>query len=570
MKANTSALGLLLVTLTAPIGCGKAPEAPQAPLPDPAAVVARYAGGEIRRAEIRQVVERRLASATPPVTPEARQMVVRKVIERRVRIATLRAAMKASGFEEGAEARFASMAAEERVLAADRVAAEVATAKAPDALVATAVEVRLETLDPAEARKFSHIFLRAPQTDESARAKAHATMGEILAALESGTGFNALAERHSQSVMARGGGRIEWTLRKDLNPAVSAVIFGLREGAVSPVVETGDGLHLFRLDGIRSGSPIDVEQVRRSVRRELDEESATLAERALRQRELDSAGVEFVSTARLERLAEMADVWVARWRGGEIRAPELRAVAAHPGFGGAPAAAVLRELVENRLLAGRRREAPLTKELESQTEDARDEAALESYRAFLVAGIDTEPTPEELAQFYRENSQGALFLRDYHVDLLFFPQVGDQVAEAYGAGEAVVARLRDGTSFDALLDQPPAPGARVCRDAHPVEIEELGRSFLRLRKAVLNLEVGGISPALYFDGPRSVVAAGKCELEGRGLAFARLREIGTLPFESVQAAIRARVIEQKRTAGITAIQERLVADARIEILLPEG
>jgi parvulin-like peptidyl-prolyl isomerase len=80
-------------------------------------------------------------------------------------------------------------------------------------------------------------------------------------------------------VDARGGGRIEWTRRESLQRAAAEAIFTLQEGGISPVVAAKDGLHLFRLDGIRSGSPLDVEGIRRAVRNELDGE-ARIAERA--------------------------------------------------------------------------------------------------------------------------------------------------------------------------------------------------------------------------------------------------------------------------------------------------
>ncbi|MEO8196416.1 MAG: peptidylprolyl isomerase [Thermoanaerobaculia bacterium] len=550
--------------------CRSAPEPDAAASPDPEAIVARFSGGEIRRSEIAAAVARRLASVPGPVAPETRRLIVRKVVERRVRITALRAEVKAKGYQELPEARYRARAAEERLLAADLLAGELTDARAADTLVAAAVERRLQSLRPEEARKFSHIFLRARQEDSAARTKASATMADILAALASGTGFNALAERHSDSAMARGGGRIEWTLRKNLQPAAAAAIFELREGAVSPVVETPDGLHLFRLDGIRSGSLIDVEATRRAVRKELDAETVVVAERALRQRELDGAGVEFAPPRQLERLPEKSDAWVARWQGGEVRASELLAVTLPASAGAAPRDAVLRELIENRLLTARRRQVPISPELEARVAEGREEALLESYRLSLVASIDSEPTAEEIAQFYRENVEGALFLRDYHVDLLFFPQTGESVAGPYAAAEEVVAKLRDGTPFEAVLDLQLTPDARVCRDAHPIHLEELGKSFLRLRKALLNLEVGGVSPALYFDGPRSVIVPGKCLLEGRGVAFVHLREVGALPFESAREIVRAQVAAQKERAGIDAIQARLVTESGLEILLPEG
>jgi hypothetical protein len=461
-------------------------------------------------------------------------------------------------------------AAEERVLAADILAGELRSAKAADALVAEAVERRLEAVRPEEARRFSHIFLRVPPGDAAALAKARATMAGIVAEVAAGEGFNALAERHSDSIMARNGGRIEWTLRKDLRPELASVIFGLREGELSAVLETKDGVHLFRLDGIRSGSPIDAEAVRRNVRQELDAEAVAVAERALRQRALDAAGVEFASSARIGRLRQGDDFWVARWQGGEVRAPELLALVTPTGANAASAVPMLRQLVENRLLAGRRNATPLSAELSEKVEEARDQEMLDAYRSHLVSGLDLEPSEAELQRFYDDNREGALFLRDFHVDLLYFPQAGTDVAAVYAAGEEVVAKLRAGEPFDALLDRPLRADARVCRDLHPVDLEELGKTFLRLRRALLNLEPGGISPALYFDGPRSDFAAGRCVLEGRGVGFVRLREIGTLPFESVRPLLLERVAEKLRRDGIDALQARLVAESKIEILLPEG
>jgi hypothetical protein len=570
MDRNRYAAGFVIAALALCGGCRKEADT-AARLPgEPDPVVARYSGGEIRRSEIRPAIERRLASVPPPVAVETRRDIVRRVVERKVRIAAMRKAMTAEGYATRPDSLVRQRVAEERVLAADVLAGELKEVQATDALVAEAVERRLQSSRPEEARKFSHIFLRVPPGDAGALAKARATMTEIVAAAESGTGFNTLAERHSDSVMARNGGRIEWTARQDLQPALAEVIFGLREGAMSPVIETKDGVHLFRLDGVRAGSPVDAEAVRRSVRQELDAEAVAVAELGLRQRALDAAGAEFASAARIGKLRESDDGWVARWRGGEVRMSELLALTGPAVPEAPPADKVLRVVVENRLLASRRRETPLTPELEAKIEEAGDQDLLDAYRAHLVAGLDLEPTEAELRQFYSENLQAALFLRDYHVDLLFLPQAGSDVATAYAAGEVVIAKLREGATFDSLLEHPVSPGARVCRDVHPIDLEELGKSFLRLRRSLLNLAAGDVSPAIYFGGPRSDIAGGQCVLDGRGVVFARLREIGTLPFESARSLLRTQVAEQKRRAGIDAIQARLVADSQLEILLPEG
>lgn len=570
MKLRNAQLSCWITALALLGGCRNA----AAPAPvqfDPEAVVAKFSGGLIRRGEIRSAVERRLASVPGPVAPETRRLIVRRVIERQVRAAMLNAEATAKGYAERPEVLLSAQAAEEQLLASDLVASQVESVHAAEPLVAAAVDRRLQAAHPEEARKFSHIFLRAPESDPAARSAARASMEKIVSELRAGAGFNALAERYSNSVTARGGGRIEWTLRKDLQRAAADVVFGLREGEVSAVVETRDGLHLFRLDAIRSANPVDVDAVRGAVRKELDTEARATAERTLRQQQLDAAGVEFASPRRLAQLSAGGDDWAARWSGGEVRLQELGTLLGAEDEARPEAAGrALRALVENRLLAARRRAMGLTPDLEAQIASRRRDEVLKAYRADLVGEILTEPTAEEIARYYRENVERALFLRDYRLDVLFFPQTGESVADVYAAGEQVGSALRRGTPFDELLAHPVRPDAKLCRDVHDLAIEELGKRSLRLRKAVLDLEVGGVSPALYLNGPRTVVEEGACVFESRGVAFVRLREIRALALESVQDRIRAVVAEQKERAAIETVQARLIARSGLEILLPEG
>lgn len=569
MHLSPAIAGVLTVVLATAAGCGGSPEAVPGNGPVPDAVVARFSGGEIRRLEIREAVERQLAGIPPPVSAEARRDVVRRVVERRARAALLLAEAKARAFDRRPDVRQRMAAAVERLLAADLVAAETASTRAADSLVAEALERRLQGLRPQEARRFSHIFLRAPSTDPAARTAAEARMRAISAELRSGAGFNALAERHSDSVDARGGGRIEWTVRDDLRNEIAEAIFSLQEGGVSPVLATPDGLHLFRLDGVRSGSALDVETLRRTVRQELDGEARTVAARALRQQAVDAAATEFAPASRLVEPAGDRDPWVARWQGGEMLASELRALLPTAAVDAATKAALLRELVGNRLLAARRRQQGLAAALEQQVATTQAATLLDDYRASLVAEVDTVPTDDEIARYHRENRESALFLRDHRLDVLVFPQRGDSVAEAYAAGERVVADLRAGVPFDRVLDRP-AREARVCRDAHGVDLEKLGQQSLRLRKAILNLGVGDVTPAVYLDGPRAQLGASDCVIEGRGVAFVRLREVRALPLEAARDTIRRTLEAEKVRAAIDAIQARLMAASKLEILLPEG
>ncbi len=566
----SGALGLALAA-----GCRDASTETVADRSDPQVVIARWKNGEIRRGAIQNALARRLAAVPQPVSPEAKTAIVRQVIERRVRTAMLFAEAKAQGVPERPEVKIRQAAAAERVLAEDLLGSDTASAKATDAQVAAEVDRRLAAVHPEEARKFSHIFLRAPEAAPAARAQAQAEMASIQKELAGGTGFNKLAEKHSTSVTARGGGKIEWTQRRSLPPALAEIVFGLKEGEVSDIVTSRDGLHLFRLDGIRAGSPINVEAIRSGVRQELDSEARQAEVRARRQQALDAAGVEFDSPARLARLESAGQELpgsdrIARWQGGGVTAEEMVALRGWVARSSLPVEAELRLVAENRLLAATRRAQALSPKVEAAVAEARDLAVIDSYRQSLIEGLATEPTEEEIAAYHRDHAESALFLRDFEGDVLFFPQTGDSIAEVYAAGEEVGTKLRDGAPFDDLLDHPARAQAKTCRAAHGIDLEAIGRTSVRLRKAILNLAPGEISSALYLDGPTTEVVPGKCVLAGAGVAFVRLRSLGTLPLADSRASIRAALQQEKQGAGVTAIQQRLLAQSGLEILVPEG
>lgn len=565
--------------------------------PDPSVVIARYVGGELRRGDIQEAIDRNLASTPPPASPEFRRAIVKKIVERRVRTQMLYAEALANGYEARPEVRFRQVAAEEQILADALLASETAAVVAADAVVVAEVDRRLAANQTEETRKFSHIFLRAAESDAAARASAQATMATIDRELASGANFNELAEKYSNSVMARGGGRIDWVAKKTLPRTVGDAIFTLaEEGDVSAVVATPDGLHRFRLDGISKGAAADAAAVTAAVRQELDAEARLQARRSRRQSVIDAHGVEFASATRLAALASSASpapkeavpepsvgqagaAWVARWNGpagaGEVSEAEILALKAHvlpTQQALQPLDIELRYVVENRLLAAIRRAQGATSDLEARLEDARRRVVIDSYRGDLMAALDTPPTEDEIARFHRENAESSIAFRDFEVDVLFFPQTGEDrqgVAEVYAAGEEVVAKLREGTPFDDLLDRPVRELAQVCRELHGTDVEGLGQSSIRLRKALLNLRDGEVSSAIYLERP-VVFVPERCELAGRGVAFVRLRGVGTLALEDARPAILAALSKARVERGVDEIQARLIAESKLEILVPEG
>jgi hypothetical protein len=399
-------------------------------------------------------------------------------------------------------------------------------------------------------------------------------MAALQQELAAGASFNTLAEKHSTSVMARGGGRIDWTARRQLQPAAADAVFALvKEGDVSPLVTTADGLHLFRLDGIRLASVVDAAALRTEVRQELDAEARNAALRSRRQQEVDTNAVEFAPASRLAPLetaaAKPGSNWVARWKTGTLSEAEIVALHGRILPTQQPIGVELRYAVENRLLAALRRSKQSTPELDAKVAAARRQVVIDSYRGDLMDALDTPATPEEVARFHRENAASASFLRDFEVDVLFFPQTEGRVAEVYAAGEDVVGQLRKGATFDDLLRRRVRPDVRTCLAVHGVDPEEVGRTSIRLRKALVNLAAGEVSAAIYVDQPVKLGSSG-CALDGRGIAFLRLRGIGTLPLPAARLAILKALSKERVDKGVAAIQDRLIAASKLEILVPEG
>lgn len=571
MKSRQAAVFGTLSLVVALQGCGRESAAPG---PDPNVVIARSLVGEIRRGDIQQAIDNNLASAPQPITAETRHQIVRKIVERRVRTEMLLAEALEKGYAERPEVKFRQAVAVDQVLADDLLASLTADVHAADGVVAAEVDRRHKETNSAETRKFSHIYLRAAETDLEARREAVALMASLEKQIQAGADFNQLAERHSTSVMARGGGRIDWTTRQPLMPAAGDLVFALEsEGEVSPILATADGLNLFRLDGIRRGPALDVEAIRAATRRDLDTEARQAAIQGRRQQELDAHGVEWAPGERLagwDRLNADDPTRLARWQGaagaGEVKAAELLAVRGRL-WAKQPPAAELRRLVENRLLAAARRTQGFSPELDQRLAEAKRQVVIDSYRGDLMQALDTPSSDGEVARYLRENSS-ALALRDFQIDLLFFPQVGKEVAPVYAAGEQIGARLRQGEAFDDLLARPGHDGAQICRDARGLDLETIGKSSPRLRRALLNLGEGEVSTALYFERPLPLSAT--CNLESAGLAFVRLRKVGTLTVEQARPQILAALSKEKVDRGVAEIQARLIAASGLEILVPEG
>lgn len=94
----------------------------------------------------------------------------------------------------------------------------------------------------------------APHASPAAKARAKAKADSILAEIRKGGDFEEIAKRESMDPGTKAlGGDLGWNRRgSGLVPEFEAVMFALRPGEVSPVIETPFGYHIIRVDRVQS------------------------------------------------------------------------------------------------------------------------------------------------------------------------------------------------------------------------------------------------------------------------------------------------------------------------------
>lgn len=102
-------------------------------------------------------------------------------------------------------------------------------------------------------------------TDEDAKKK----ILDIRAKILSGQDFASLAKESSEDVHAEKGGLSDWVERGTMIPVINDVIFALKLGEISDVIETPMGYHLFRVEEREQGSQKNLEEVREQIFEEL-------------------------------------------------------------------------------------------------------------------------------------------------------------------------------------------------------------------------------------------------------------------------------------------------------------
>ena len=92
----------------------------------------------------------------------------------------------------------------------------------------------------------------SPKPSDTARASARAKLEEALKELRAGAEFEALAKKYSDDVASKDlGGDLGWFRAGRMVREFDQMVFALRPGEVSPIIETSFGFHVIKLEKVR-------------------------------------------------------------------------------------------------------------------------------------------------------------------------------------------------------------------------------------------------------------------------------------------------------------------------------
>jgi parvulin-like peptidyl-prolyl isomerase len=127
---------------------------------------------------------------------------------------------------------------------------------------------------PDEIR-LRQILLRVPrsQSKQDTLKKAE----ELVTRIRNGADFRSLAQEVSQGPEAKDGGDLGFIKKGELLSYVEKILFDLSPGEISDPIETQAGIHIFRIEEVKTGQIRPFEEVKQEIRESLfQERSAAL------------------------------------------------------------------------------------------------------------------------------------------------------------------------------------------------------------------------------------------------------------------------------------------------------
>jgi parvulin-like peptidyl-prolyl isomerase len=246
--------------------------------------VAAFRDGTITRSEL-TAWQRFLGRS-----PSSSEAVLRNDVERLVVLRVLAAQAQREGLMDASAGR-AAEGQLARELAVDALSARMRAESVPsEAELRADYDANKASWVKPRRWLLRNILLRAPAgTDrEAVRRRA----AELRARAAAGEDFAALAQQYSESTTQARKGRIGWTELERLEPGVAQAVEPLVPGAISEVIETGDGFTILKCEGVRPAGVPPYEELR------AQRESALTVERLAKKKEALLA--ELRATTRLD------------------------------------------------------------------------------------------------------------------------------------------------------------------------------------------------------------------------------------------------------------------------------
>lgn len=126
-------------------------------------------------------------------------------------------------------------------------------------------------MQPLQVRA-SHIFIKSDQGTPKGEARRKAE--RILKELRGGKDFAALARQESDGPTRAEGGDLGYVKTGQLEKQLETVVFGLKTGETSDIVETANGFHIFKAVDRKPETVLAFDDVKGQIRQHLIEEKA--------------------------------------------------------------------------------------------------------------------------------------------------------------------------------------------------------------------------------------------------------------------------------------------------------
>ena len=139
--------------------------------------------------------------------------------------------------------------------------------------IAQMYDVYKQTLLAKEERKARHILIQTGSSEEKSKETLMPKIDELQQRLNEGESFEALAREYSDDPgSAKEGGDLGWVAVGDMVKPFEDALFSLNKGEVSGIVETQFGLHLVKLEDIRTPEVKTLSEMRSEFEKDLKQD----------------------------------------------------------------------------------------------------------------------------------------------------------------------------------------------------------------------------------------------------------------------------------------------------------